>query len=57
MQLRWSCGGLLVSLVISIAVGLITGLVLKRADLGIAASTGLFGMIAVAEALLLWLLR
>jgi hypothetical protein len=45
----------MLSLAISLLTGVIVGICLHRADLGIAASTGLFGMIAVAEVLLFWL--
>jgi hypothetical protein len=48
---------LIVTLVASIMIGLVVGFSCSRADLGIASTSGLVGMIAIVGGVLFWIFK
>ena len=48
---------LVTTLVASVTIGLIVGLVWSRADLGIASTSALVGMIAIVVGVLFWIFK
>ena len=57
MRKEFMAGFIFTTLIVSIGIGVGIGVRLGRAELGIAASGGLFGMISVMQMLLVWLFK